>query len=109
MVFYLVKRLVAESGKLDFTNRSQAVGSHSDGHPHDGRFRQGGIDHTLLAESVDQPVGHPEDAAIQAHILTQYDHPIVSVHLLFQGQVERLNHCHLSHDRPPRLRPAIPW
>ena len=64
----------------------------------------GRIDDAFRAEFVDQAVGNAKNAAIQTDILTQNDDPVILFHFLLQGQIQRLDHGHLSHCHSPLWR-----
>ena len=77
------------------------------GNADDGAFGERSIDHPLVAVAFDETVGGAKDAAVDADIFTQYDDTVIFLHFLLQGQVEGLNHGHLSHCSPPHsARPS---
>ena len=67
----------------------------------DRQLGQRRIQHTLVTKFTDQTVGYSENATVDPDILAQDDHTIIFFHFLLQGQVEGLNHRHLSHCSPP--------
>ena len=56
-----------------------------------------GFNDAVLAEVLLQPVGHTEDAAVQAHVLPEHDDALVLRHLLAEGEVDRIDQVELGH------------
>jgi hypothetical protein len=54
---------------------------------------------TGLAEFLLQSLGHPEDAAEIAHILSEHDGVGIALHHHVVGAVQRLDHVHDAHLR----------
>jgi hypothetical protein len=86
----LVEGRVAEAVELHLGHRPVAAQGQPDADPHDGRLGQRGVHHPLLAEVLEQPVGDAEDPAEGADVLAEQDHPVVGLHGVAQGGVERL-------------------
>ena len=49
------------------------------------------VDHAVVAELGEQPVGGEEDAALLAHVLAEHDHGRVAPHLLGERLADRLD------------------
>src|SRR5207247_11229762 len=62
--------------------RARPVHRPADRGTDDHRFAQWGVDHPVLAELREQPVGGEEHAALQADVLAKEDHGLVAPHLL---------------------------
>ena len=88
---------IREAVELDLGHRLVAGDGHADGEAHDARFGQRRVDDALLAEALDQALGHAEDAAVLADVLAQDDHPGVALHLLLERLVDGLHHVQPSH------------
>src|SRR5205823_9187789 len=71
------------------------------GHPHDAGLRKRRVDHTLLAEFVQEFCSHSEHAAASPDVLSHDQHAVVGLHLLPQGVVNGLDHVLLGHDASP--------
>ena len=75
-------------------------------HPHQGgpgracddrRLREGHVDHAPGTELVLEPQGDLEGAAVDAHVLAEHEHPIVTPHLLSETVADRLQVGLLGH------------
>ena len=58
----------------------------------DRRFRDRCIDHSLLAEAIDQSFRDFEGAAIDAHIFADHEHGWIALHLFPNPGANRLDH-----------------
>ena len=70
----LVVRRIAEPHELHLRDRSHPGHSQTEGCSDDPGLRDRRVDDPLVAVALTQPVGHPEDPAGPAHILTEEDH-----------------------------------
>src|SRR5438445_3502923 len=58
-----------------------------------------GVDHALGAEALREPLRDLERAAVQAHILPQYENAVVALHFLPQPLAQRLEIGDFGHQR----------
>jgi hypothetical protein len=93
----LVEGRVAEAVELHLGHGPVAAQGQPDADPHDRRLGQRGVHHPLLAEVLEQAVGDAEDPAEGADVLAEQDHPVVGLHGVAQGRVERPGHRDLRH------------
>src|SRR5580765_7621889 len=111
MVLDLVEALEREARELDLADRLETVERHPDRGADDRRFRERAVDDALGAVRPLQIVGHPEDSAVHADVLTQDEHVGVALHLLEERLVERLDHVQLGHgvSAASAAGPASAW
>ncbi len=102
----LVESRVDKIGKLNFADGAHAVQGCADAHPHDGQFRQGGIDHALRAVFIKQAHSGAENAPAHAHILAHDEHVGVAGHFLIHRHAHSVNQGHLRHGAPPPHTPG---
>jgi len=74
----LVERGVDEPHELDLGDRFETVGGHPDRRADDARFREGSVDHPILAELLVQTLGGAEHAAVLADVLAHHQHVVVA-------------------------------
>jgi hypothetical protein len=101
VIHHLVDGRIDKSGELDFGDRAQVLRSEPDGNPGDGRFGEWGVSYPVGPEALEQSDGRPKHAAIGCNIFAQHQDTVVLGHRLCQCEVDRFDHCHLSHGLSP--------
>ena len=84
-------------GKLNLSDRPQAVQSHAHGDGGNAAFGQRCIEDPVGAVFLLQAVGDAEDSTEIADILTKDEYIRVALQLQVNGAVKRLNHIHIRH------------
>jgi hypothetical protein len=82
VVFYLMEIVITEAGELDFTDRSQAIDGHADGHPYDAGFSQWGVYRPVFPKFLDKTVCDAKDTPVKTDVFPQNDDPVILFHLL---------------------------
>ena len=93
-----------EVGELDLGDRAHSVHRGAQRDAGDGRLGQGGVDHPLLPELLDEAVGGQEHAAPGADVLAHYEDPLVADHLLAHGVAHCLQDGLHRDGAPPEAR-----
>jgi hypothetical protein len=93
----LIEGRINEISKLDFRDRPQAVKAHTDCGTNDRNFRQGSIQNSLLAEFVEQTIGHSKNTAELCNVFAKNHDVGIPAHFDLQGVVQSLNHGHRAH------------
>ena len=73
VIDHLVDAGVNESHKLDFSNRAHTLCRQPDTHAGYGGFSKWGVQYALLTKALQESIGGPEHAAINAYILAAFD------------------------------------
>ena len=106
VVQQLVDRRVHEAHELELDHRPETLGAQAHRKTGEEGFRERRVQHAVCAETLQQPVGRPEDAAVDADVLAQDQDRLVVGHGPLQGQPDALDQRELRHRRPPpRARP----
>src|SRR4029453_11495608 len=71
--------------KLHLGPRPHAAQGGADGRAHDRLLGDRGVAATLVPEGVQHPGGDPERASVDADVLAEHEHPLVSLHGLGEG------------------------
>src|SRR5882757_6337672 len=79
LTHHLVEGGIDVVGELDLRHRLESIDTHADGRGDNAAFRDGSVEHTMLAMFPLQAVGHAEDAAEVANILAQDHDPRVAL------------------------------
>src|SRR5437016_5741314 len=79
-----------EVGELHFGDGPEPHEARAYRSPHNGRFGNRGIDHALLAESLEKSGRDLECAAVDADVLADQEHARVALHLLPDPFADRL-------------------
>ena len=90
----LVEGREHEAVELDLDDGSEADHRQADGGADDARLGEGRVEHATLAELGLQTLGHPEDAAQAADVLTHQQHPVALGERAAQPGVERTAERH---------------
>ena len=101
VIDHLVDAGVNESHKLDFSNRAHTLCRQPDTHAGYGGFSKWGVQYALLTKALQESIGGPEHAAINAYILAQHQYLIIFIHCPAQGQVHRFQQGDFSHGFNP--------
>ncbi|SKT96869.1 Uncharacterised protein [Mycobacteroides abscessus subsp. abscessus] len=94
----LIEGRVYESVELDFTDRTVSPHGQTDRGADNSGLGQRRVDDAMVAEILLQPVGHPEDTAELADILSHDDHLVVVLQRRPQASVQGTGHSHPGHD-----------
>ena len=78
-------------------HRPEALGREADAEPGEQRLRERRVEHALLPEPREQPVGGPEDAAVPADILAQDQHGGIVRHGARERRAHGLDERQLRH------------
>jgi hypothetical protein len=76
------------------------VQRHPERDAHDPRLGERCVDHSLLAELVEEPLRDPEDTPAHGDVLAEHDDPVVGGHLIVEGVVDRGDDVLLGHAVP---------
>src|SRR6185437_14688838 len=80
-VYDLVESAADEVHELELGDGTHTGKRRAKGRAHDGRLRDGSIDHALRAKVVDETVSHFERAAINANVFTNAEDGGIGLHL----------------------------
>ena len=78
----------------DLGDRQHPVDGRADGRTDDGGFRDRGVQHPVVAVLRRQSCRRPGRSRV-GDVLTEQEHPVVSLQGLIQREVQRLAHRHL--------------
>ena len=93
----LVVRGPEEAVELDLRDRSKPGHREADRGSDDAALGERRVDHAVFAEALLQAFGHAEDAAVDADVFAEEKDPVVLLHLLDEGEVDRLYECEVGH------------
>ncbi len=96
----LVDAGIGKAGELDLCHRAKALRREPDRHSGDRRLGQRRIEHALLAEKLEQPVGRAKHATVDADVLPQHQHARIVVHGALERGIDRLHQAELGHASP---------
>ena len=85
VIHQLIDAGIDEAHELNLADGLEALRRHADAQPADQQLRKRGVDHALGAESLLQPDGGAEDAAVDADVFAEHD----DVGILFHGAGKR--------------------
>src|SRR4030095_2341730 len=103
MISQLLHGGVNKAFKLYFGDGPQAVNRHADCNSRDRRLRQGCVHDSVFSKEIEQPLCGPENPSVFPHVLSENKHSWIFLHLLFQGQIDCLDHRQFCHNPRPSV------
>ena len=92
MAHDLVEGRIHETVELDLGYRSRPGQCHTHGRPDDARLVERCVDDPVLAETLLETLGDPEDPAGQTDIFAEDDDTRIALHRFVERGVDRLGH-----------------
>ena len=87
MAQQLIDRRVEETHELNFGDRSKPLGGDPDRRADDDTLGKGCVEDPGCPKAIKDPVRDTKDAAVDADVLTEEEHPFIVGHTSHQSQV----------------------